>query len=630
MHRDLRSWVEIDLTAFTANFLALKALLSPGIDVMQIVKADGYGHGAGEIATKALECGSTCLGIANADEGAILRLQGFTCPIIILSPSLISEIPVIIENNLTPSVSDLQFALAMNRLASEEYNIHINIDSGMGRSGIRIDEAFEIYSQINFLENICIEGIFTHFAASESDAGYTQSQINAFNKFLEKLPVLPKYIHYANSSTLLSPIEIPGNMVRLGALTYGFYTDISQKEQIILQPVMNFKSRIIQLKTARKGEYIGYNKTYCCKEDLHYAIIPVGYADGYDHLLSNLGKVAVAGKISQVIGKVSMDMIAIDVSGISVVSTGMEVQLLGNIASIRVEEISALYGGSPYELLCQTGRRAKRLFYEQGNLVASTPRLRREFVSTDYDDKKLNRIIEAAIAQRLQSSEIADFVTEDLINNIFKDRDKQIFYRHGFRHKITFLDEQRKGFEKYYIVKTELSYRKMLSGSHFVIACANNEENLSGYFLQPEVEYRWLLDNLLPLTRESFLVDNVYVNDIKMETSYQINNECLEIHCSNDALKAFVDHEADFLITTTTFYPRSYHQLSVFITDITCGYAIEFNYPENLNIENTIPIFSGRNKFPLLDKLERKIIASSEDWVFPLSGIVFVYDDVSR
>ncbi|MCF7919831.1 MAG: alanine racemase [Candidatus Cloacimonetes bacterium] len=621
----MRSWVEIDLSAFAHNFEVLKGFLRPDVEIMQIVKADAYGHGAAEIAEKALAGGATWLGVANADEGALLRLQDFECPILILSPSLVSEIPLIIENRLTPAVSELDFAEKLSAAGQAEYNIHLNIDTGMGRSGVRLKEADELYHKIAKLKNLVIEGIFTHFAAAENDPEYTETQIIAFHKFISSLPVKPKYIHSANSSAVLAGKLLQGNLVRLGALTYGFYTDDSQKDKISLRPVMSFKSRVSQIKMGQKGEYIGYNKTYCCPEDMRYAIIPVGYADGYDFLLSNLGKVMIKGNIVPVIGKVSMDLIAVDISSLPSCETGCEVMLLGAENELHVDDITALYKGSPYELLCQMGRRARRFFFENGKLVASAPRLRREFVSTDYDDQKLNRIIESAIAQRLQSSEIADFITEDLIKNIFRDRDKQIDYRHDFRHKITFRSETSPGFEDYFVVKTELRYCKKLSGSHFIIACANDEAHLSEYFLKPQVEYRWLLDSFLPLSKETFLVDKIMVNGLELETSYKKNKNCLEIHCHNDKLSELTGEDVDFLITTTTFYPRSYHQLSVFITDITCGYAIEFNYPQNLKMESIIPIFSGRDKFPELQKTPQKILASSSDWVFPLSGIVFVY-----
>lgn len=620
-----RSWIEINLSAFADNFTALKKMAGKDKLIMQIVKADAYGHGAAEIAQTALENGAHSLGVANADEGALLRYQGINCPILILSPSLLPEIPLIVENELTPSVHDLAFVKALSGFVNSPYPVHLNIDSGMGRSGIRLLEVKEIINEIQKLDNVNLEGIFTHYSSAENDREFTKKQTEAFNAILSELTIKPAYVHYANSSAVISLAPLPGNLVRIGALSYGFYTDDSQKDLIDLKPVMSFYSRISQIKMIEKGEYVGYNRTYKCQRTTKTAIIPIGYADGYDFLLSNCGKVAVKNKLYPVIGKVSMDMIIIDITGSEDVKLGDEVLLMGNAEDLKVEQLTGLYGGSPYEMLCQTGRRARKLFYKEGELISSVPRLRREFVSFDYDHQKLNRIIESAISQRLQSSEIADFITEDLIKNIFRDRDHKIHYRHDFYHSISFLEKQSEKYPQYFTVNTELRYKKVLSGSKFIITCAKSEQELAKYLRKPEVEYRWLLDSQLSLDAETFHVNEVQVNGINLTTEYLQKDNCLEIHCQSKDIESFEGKEVEFNISTTTFYPRSYHQLSVFITDITCGYEIEFKYPANLKIENTIPIFSGREKFPGQRKEDGSLIVSSEDWVFPLSGIVFVY-----
>ncbi|MDP8220555.1 MAG: alanine racemase [Candidatus Stygibacter frigidus] len=622
---EFRSWVEIDLDAYQHNFKALADRISPQTRIMQIVKADAYGHGALEIARTALDYGAAFLGVANADEGALLRYYGIKEPILILSPSLLSEIPYILENSLMPTISDHEFASALNELASKNYPVHLNIDTGMGRSGAELSQANELYELCKSLPNINIQGIFTHFAAAENDQEYSQFQISLFQKFLDSLPELPEYIHSANSSAIINLTDSPGNLVRFGALTYGFYTDNSQRNVIDLQPVLKFKSRISQIKTARKGDYIGYNLTYKCKHDLNYAIIPVGYADGYDYLLSNLGKVLHKKAILPVIGKVSMDMIAIDLTATLNAQAGDEITLLGKSPNLRVEDVSALYKGSPYELLCQTGRRAPRFFYKEDELISTAPLLRREFVSSDYNDAKLNRIIEAAMQQRMQGSQIADFVYQDILKNIFSDQDNNVHFRHDFQHSIDFSIADDPAKQDYWLTRTSLSFRKILSADSFCIACANNEDNLNKYFLEPDVEYRWLLDESLALSPDSFQLISARINDIELYSSTRIVNNCLEITCYHEKLEKLIDQEVTFEIKTLTWYPRSFHQLTVYITGITHKLDIEFTYPASLQMENIIPILAGKNKFPQLMQTPTSTSLSSPHWLFPSSGIIFVY-----
>ncbi len=622
----LRSWIEIDLSAFRHNFIALSKFLSPDTKIMQIVKADAYGHGALEIAKTALDCGASALGVANADEGALLRYHGFDIPILILSPALISEIPLIIENQLIPSISDLDFASLFNDHATDNYPIHINIDTGMGRSGVNYSQAMELYEFCRSLPNLSIQGIFTHFSAAENDPEFSQQQIDLFCHIIAQLPKIPQFVHSANSSAVINSTSSPGNLVRFGALTYGFYTDPSQKAIIDLQPVLKFKSRISQIKSAQKGDYIGYNRTFACPHDLRYAIIPVGYADGYDYLLSNCGKVLINDCLLPVIGKVSMDMIAVDLTDAPQSKLDDEAILLGQAPHLRVEDVAALYHGSPYELLCQTGRRAPRFFYDKGELISSAPLLRREFVSSDYNDDKLNRIIEAAVRQRLQSSEIAGFVYHDLLKNIFSDQDNNIHFRHDFRHSISFSISDDPEMKDYYLTQTTLSYHKILNASSFRIACANNEDNLAAYFQKPDVEYRWLLDNSLALSPDSFRLLSAKVNDIELYSSTRIINNCLEITCYNEKLTSLTGNEVEFTINTLTWYPRNYHQLTVYITGITHKFSLNFTFPPNLIMESIIPVLSGKNKFPALHTTDTSATVSSNEWVFPSSGIIFVYN----
>ncbi|MBT5420597.1 MAG: alanine racemase, partial [Candidatus Cloacimonetes bacterium] len=368
-----RSWTEIDLTNFENNLTELKRFFSPQKDFMQIVKADAYGHGAFQIAKKAIDCGAVCLGVANVQEGLLLRYQGITVPIVILSPSLDNEIKQILESDLTPTISTTDFAEKLNK--SGKCKIHINIDTGMGRSGFHYEEALEKINEIRKYSNLIIDGIFSHFSSAEDDAEFTKLQSNRFEQIISKLDFKPRFVHISNSSGVITFQNKYTNLVRLGLLSYGVSSHKRLKDKIKLKPVMTFKSRISQIKSAKKGGSIGYNRTYMATEDMNYAILPIGYADGYDFLLSNKGNVMLKNKICNVVGKVSMDMTAIDVAAVKDARVGDEVILLGD-ENITAENLTALYDGLSYELLSQIGRRAKRYYKEGGKIIDSSPLLR--------------------------------------------------------------------------------------------------------------------------------------------------------------------------------------------------------------------------------------------------------------
>jgi alanine racemase len=620
-----RSWTEIDLSNFEHNLTELKKFLPSGTDFMQIVKADAYGHGAFEIAKKAIQFGATFLGVANFQEGLLLRYQGLEIPILILSPSMENEIDQILDNELTPTISDQNFAETLNKKAKKPVPFHINIDTGMGRSGIEFKSAESLIKNVQKLKNLKIEGIYSHFSAAENDEEFTYLQSQRFQKILSELDFTPKFIHIANSSGVITSKCKYANLVRIGLLSYGIYPDPKINEKIELKPVMTFKSRISQFKTGGKGDFVGYNRTYQASANLRYAILPVGYADGYDFLLSNKGKVLIKDQLCNVIGKVSMDMIAVDVTDITV-EIGDEAILLGGAnEKIKAENLTSIYGGSSYELLCQIGRRAKRYYFENGDLIASSPLLRRDFVSLDYSDDKLNNVIETAIEQRLQSKEISSLIYSDILKRYFAEHDKDINYRRNFKHSIEFKEHNRVELANYYLTKTTLTFTKKLQNDYFYVACANNEELLEKYFLRKDVEYRWLLDSNLKAAL--FDVTSVKVNEFELYSEMKLDDGCLEIRCFHSELKNLKDQEVEFSISTQTYYPKNSHQLAVYLIEMTQGVQIEFKYNNLFSKVEAVPIFSGRSKFPQISSKANSIKVSSkkEEWIFPTSGVVFVY-----
>lgn len=623
-----RSRVEINLDNFRHNLKELKRFLLPGQNFLQIVKADAYGHGAYEIAKTALEEGAVYLGVANPEEGKLLRLQGITAPILVLSPALTEEIPVIIEFRLVPTLSDLAFAIALSKAAvrqNKTIKYHVKIDTGMHRSGFRSEEFSASYAKILKLANLEPEGIFTHLAASENDKAFSQKQLKEFGQIIKSLSKAPTYIHVANSAAVINHNTRLGNLVRLGIMTYGVYTDDSQYTRLNLKPVMTFKSALAQVKTIKKGEYAGYNRTWKADRDGKYGIIPIGYADGYDYLLSNLGIVSVHGQICKVIGKISMDMITVDLSSIEA-KPGDEVTLMGGGTNLlRAEQLTAKYKGSAYELFCQVGRRARRYYYDQGKLISSAPLSRRDFVSSDFSDSKLGTIISSAINQRLQDDEIADLIYQEVLRGFFYNKDKDIQYRKEFVHTIEFIDDESD--QNYYLTKTKLEFSKVLQKDYFLVACANSDEILKRYFLRKDVEYRWLMDTNFALKPEQFSVSRVKVGRLNLKAVPKVNKGCLEIRCSHPKLAELVGTEVKFTIETITLYPKKSHQLSIYVTELTKGVTVKFKYPPSLKEIETLTVFSGRNKYPSLTKGKNSITVSTKEteWVFPNSGIVFAY-----
>ncbi|MCL2063525.1 MAG: alanine racemase [Candidatus Cloacimonetes bacterium] len=665
---DSRSWIDIDLKIFSQNLGELKKYLLPHQSFLQVVKADAYGHGAYQIGITALEQGAVMLGVANVEEAFYLRFHKIVSPILILSPSLTSEIDLILEYDIIPSVCELEFCKSIDLKAKElnkKIPIHVKINTGMNRTGIKYNDIKSFFDDFSSFNNLYIEGLFSHFAASDDDESFSFSQYKIFcdciQLFLSEeynhLNHSLKYTHIANSSGLLfndfcssnknfETSRFHPNLVRLGLMSYGYQLNENHKNKLNLEPVMSFKSKISHIGYADKGETIGYNRTYRAENDIKYAIIPIGYADGYDFLLSNKASVLLSKQsdnyLCKVLGKISMDMICIDVSEIPQVEIFDEVILLGN----KPEEITALYlsnifKGSVYELLCQLGRRAKRNYFHGENLVDNEPLQRRSFIPNDFTDQKLNNIIKKAIAHRINSDEISSVIYEDILKHIFIDSDRDITYRSNFKHKIHFYDSDIKDFYK---VKTVLSFHKKLQNNEFSVVCANDNDKLQYYFQQKNCEYRWLLDKNLDVNDDNFYITKIKINLLgsnqfwDSQTGHDnicrmMRDNCLIYKFSDPLLNKFCGKEVNFLIETETLYPKKSHQLSVYINEITKGVEVSFFYPQTIGDMETTIIFSGKEKFPAIkryfDDLRKintiKIKTKDDTWVFPNSGIVFSF-----
>lgn len=375
------TWVEINLDAIAHNVRAVRKKIGEDIEILAVVKADAYGHGAIETSRVLLKNGVKLLGVAIPEEGIELRKAGINASIIILGSLLPEQLDSVVAFSLTPTICDRFIAKELSYRAQKllkKLKVHVKIDTGMGRLGVWHEDAVNLIKEIKHLNNLEIEGIYTHLATSdEKDKGFAYEQIGLFINVLKQLDAQNIHIplkHAANSGAIL---DIPAsyfNTVRPGLVLYGLYPSNEVSRSIRLQPAMTFKTRIAYIKDVQKGVTIGYGRTYKTSKQSTVATLPVGYVDGYSRSFSNRGEVIVNGYRAPIIGRVCMDQCIIDVSDIPDVSVGNEVILYGKSASGGAEEISietaaSLIGTIPYEIVCTIGKRVPRVYRRQSLAV---------------------------------------------------------------------------------------------------------------------------------------------------------------------------------------------------------------------------------------------------------------------
>ncbi len=370
------TWVEIDLDAFKWNLDSVRAKLTSGVKILLVVKADAYGHGAVQISRYAAECGVDMLGVATLDEGVQLRKAGVELPVLITSPILEEEVWKLIENGLSASVSSYEFAEAASRMArvkGKPCRIHFEIDTGMGRAGLPCHKAVDTVSRVAELKGLHLEGIFTHFPAADSDPDYTADQISAFSKIVDQLRgrgVVFEYVHTANSAAIINFPSSHFNMVRPGLAVYGHTPSVGLKDRIDLIPVMSFKSRILLVRHVPAGSSISYGRTYITGKPMVIGTIAAGYGHGISHRLSNTGEILVRGRRAPILGRVTMDMTMIDLSGFKDPKVGEEVVIFGRQQDekIGVDETAQWDGTLNYEVLCRISKRVVRVYLKRGKV----------------------------------------------------------------------------------------------------------------------------------------------------------------------------------------------------------------------------------------------------------------------
>jgi alanine racemase len=362
----------IDHDALRWNLAQIRNKVGAQVKILSMVKANGYGHGAAPVARTLAAAGSDAFGVATLEEAVELRDAGMRSPILVLAGVYMNQIEEFFNHSLIPVVHDLVGLKQLDDAVKGRgatLNVHVKIDTGMGRLGFLAAEADAWIPALKKLRALKLAGVFSHFSHAESVQGdYTRRQLEIFNGVLKKIPaqdISAPLIHFANSAATITLPSAYFDMVRPGIMLYGVYPSAEMANQITLKPVLGWKTRILQLKKVPPQTSISYGQTFITTRESMIATLPVGYADGYQRLLSNRGQVLVRGQRAPVIGRVCMDLTMIDVTDIRNIQQGDEVVLLGrqNAAEISADEMATWANTISYEILTSIGARVPRIHH---------------------------------------------------------------------------------------------------------------------------------------------------------------------------------------------------------------------------------------------------------------------------
>ena len=364
------TWVEIDLRAIAHNVRRTRELLKPDVDVLAVLTADGYGHGATKVARTALNNGVTWLGVACVGEATALRQAGIAAPILVLGYTPPWQARDVVLGDATATVFSIEGARALAR-AGEDLGrvarVHLKVDTGMGRLGLLPSEVPDFAQSVASMRGIEIDGVFSHFSsADEADLSYARRQLEQFEGVLLTLRgsgLLPKHIHIANSAAILRMPDSHYNMVRLGLAMFGLDPSSDCPCPSGFLPALNFKSQVAQVKNLAIGSAIGYGRAFTTKRPSRIAVIPVGYADGFRRGPTHWGHVLVRGERAPIVGRVCMDQTMIDVTDIPAVRQGDEVVLIGaqGAEQITVDQVARRLGTINYEVVSEILARVPRV-----------------------------------------------------------------------------------------------------------------------------------------------------------------------------------------------------------------------------------------------------------------------------
>lgn len=378
--------IEIDLDAVMHNVRQFLNYLPAGTQVMAVVKANGYGHGSVQVARAALEAGARYLAVAFVDEGIELRQAGITAPILVLGYTPLHAIADALKHQLSLTVYSFESLSAIADQAARlgmNAQIHVKVDTGMGRIGLQPEETLTFIEEALKLEQIRTEGLYTHFAtADERDKTYTHYQEKLFARVVQDVKQRGIHIPLIHTANSAGAIELPDrvyDMIRLGISLYGYYPSSEVNDRAVsLQPALTFKTKIVHLKQPPPGIGVSYGKTYTVRGDEWIATIPVGYADGFSRQLSNRGFALVNGVKVPIVGRICMDQVMLDVSQAMPVQIGDEVVLYGRQGDeeISVDEIARELQTINYEVTCMLSHRIPRIYLKNGQPVEMVNRIR--------------------------------------------------------------------------------------------------------------------------------------------------------------------------------------------------------------------------------------------------------------
>ena len=372
-----RAWAEVSLSRLRKNMEIIRGLNSDSTEIMAVVKADAYGHGYDRVChCLAEECGIRYFAVSNLDEALAVRQLCPDADILILGYTPPEYAHEISENNIIQGVVSMEYAQSLCKNSSEKVRCHIKIDTGMGRIGLRYDEPAECAEEIIRIcgvEGLSVEGIYTHFAVADSDdpdnISYTdrqQAYITDTYDELVKRGVKLRHMHFMNSAATCYRNDSRSTLSRAGIIIYGLHPDISQDIPEGLEPVMELKAVISQVKTVPAGTCISYGRTFVSDREMRIATVTIGYADGYSRLLSSKGEILVHGKRCRIVGRVCMDQLMIDVSGVPEAESGDIVTLIGRDGDdmITADELASVYGTIGYEVVCGISKRVPRIYID--------------------------------------------------------------------------------------------------------------------------------------------------------------------------------------------------------------------------------------------------------------------------
>ncbi|MGC2473999.1 MAG: alanine racemase [Candidatus Sulfotelmatobacter sp.] len=374
------TWADVSLTSLRQNFRTVQKHVGTGVTICAVVKADAYGHGAVEC-SRALEAeGARWLGVTSLDEAIPLRDAEIRAGILLMTGFWRGEENEIVRLHLTPTVWEPWQIESLDKAAAAlgvaQHSIHLKVDTGMGRLGVALDQLPKVLAALSAAKHLSVEGLSTHLASSEvMDAPSVAEQQKGFEtatRMVREAGLEPRFVHMANTGAVISRRDTWNTMVRPGVALYGYYLPFQRAGRTVsggtlrlaVKPILTWKTRILSLRDFGPNQALGYGATYVTKAPAHVAVLPVGYADGFNRQLSNRGRVILREHYAPIVGRISMDLTLVDVTGIPGVSLGDEVILLGVGEGLSVDamEHAELANSTPYEILCNISKRVPRRY----------------------------------------------------------------------------------------------------------------------------------------------------------------------------------------------------------------------------------------------------------------------------